>query len=149
MRRSILPLAAVVVSFLATGGALAADGAALYGQHCVACHQAVGAGLPSIAPPLTGAVATRGSSPQGRGYLAQVLVHGLSGRIQADGADYNGVMPAQAQLADPEIATVLNHILNGFKDGPIAVEVSEVAAARALKPSAKELRALREATRAR
>ena len=59
----------------------AADGAALYAQHCATCHQADGSGTVGLAPPLKGEHWQRLGSD--RSYLAQVITHGLSGLIIA------------------------------------------------------------------
>jgi len=146
MRRSLfLVAAAAMLPMLPT--ARAADGAAVYGQVCVACHQAGGTGAPGLAPALTGGLAAKAAAAPVRAYLAQVVTHGLSGRIVVDGVAFNGAMPAQAQLSDDEIAAVLGHVvvdLAGQKAVP-PFSAAEVATARAAKPSAKELRAQREA----
>ena len=148
MKQLVLSLSAAA-ALLGVIEARAADGAALYQQNCVGCHQPQGAGAPGIAPPLGASLAARGATDKGRSYLTQVLVHGLSGRIVVDGMDYIGAMPSQAHLSDDDIAAVLSHVVSGFKpDASGPVSAAEVAAARQLKPTAKELRALREATKA-
>lgn len=92
------------------------DGAAVYAS-CSGCHQGNGAGIPGAFPPLAGHAAdlfNADGTLSGRDYLVQVLLLGLQGEIEVDGASYNGLMPGWAQLADPQIAAVLNHILSAW-----------------------------------
>ena len=114
---------ALTVGLCGAGTAFAAepaqeDGAALYARHCAACHQADGEGVRGRFPPHRGHVgelyAAEGG-PDGRRYLAHVLLHGLTGPIQVDGVRYDGNMPAWGgALSDAEIAAVLNHLLTGL-----------------------------------
>lgn len=145
MAASKLFLAAAATAFAATA-AHAADGAAVYGQVCIACHQAGATGAPGLAPALTGTLAARADAAPVRAYLASVVVHGLSGRIVVDGTTFNSAMPAQAQLSDDEVAAVLTHVVNGLAGKAVpAFTADEVKAARAATPTAKDLRARREA----
>jgi len=87
----------------------APDGAALYAQHCAACHQGEGQGTVGLAPALKGAHWQRLGSD--RGYLPQVLVHGLSGLIVVNGERHAGSMPAfGGQLGDEELAALASHL---------------------------------------
>ncbi len=138
---------AAALSAAAPAAARAADGAVVFRQVCIACHQEGAVGAPGLAPALVGSLASRADAAPVRAYMAQVLVHGLSGRIVVDGVTYTGAMPAQAALSDDEIAAVLTHVvvdLAGQKAVP-PFQASDIAAARAAKPSAKDLRAQREA----
>ena len=88
---------------------LAADGAALFKQHCAICHQDSGAGTPGLAPGLLGAH----WQPLGadRSYLPAVLLKGLSGPIKVNGQSFVGNMPAMAPTLDDEaLAAVANHL---------------------------------------
>jgi mono/diheme cytochrome c family protein len=87
----------------------APDGAALFAQHCAACHQADGQGTVGLAPALKGPHWQRLGAD--RVYLPQVLVHGLSGLIVVNGERHVGSMPAFAtQLDDESLAAVANHL---------------------------------------
>jgi len=87
----------------------ATDGAALYAQHCAACHQPDGQGTVGLAPALKGPHWQRLGSD--RAYLPQVLVYGLSGLIVVNGERHVGSMPAfGAQLDDESLAAVANHV---------------------------------------
>ena len=110
-------------------------GATTYTANCVACHQANGAGLPSVFPPLAGHAADLYAADGGRTYLIDVLLYGLQGPIDVGGTAYNGLMPAWGQLSDDQIAAVINHAIAGFDgastpDGFDAIRPDEVAAQR-------------------
>ncbi|MCY1245485.1 Cytochrome c-552 [compost metagenome] len=85
------------------------------------------------------------AADDGRRYLAQVLVHGLSGRIVSQGLTFTGAMPGQTVLNDAELAEVANYLARELNDGkaaPYAAE--EFAKLRGEKASHKDLRAVRE-----
>ena len=105
----------------------AVDGKAVYASHCAACHQASGAGLMGVFPPLAGSewVAGKGST------LANIVLHGIDGALTVKGKTYNGVMPAfKDQLGDPEIAALLTHIRSQWGNQGAAVETETVAQVR-------------------
>ncbi|MEN9627773.1 MAG: hypothetical protein RJA10_1000 [Pseudomonadota bacterium] len=88
---------------------LAADGAALYAQHCAACHLADGSGTVGLAPTLKGD--HWGRLGADRGYLPMVLVHGLSGAIKVGASTFVGSMPPfGAQLDDAALAAIASHV---------------------------------------
>lgn len=89
--------------------ALAADGAALFKQHCAICHQDSAAGTPGLAPSLLGAHWQKLGAE--RSYLPMVLLKGLSGQIKVNGQPFVGNMPAMAPTLDDEaLAAVANHL---------------------------------------
>ncbi len=108
-------------------------GARLYAQNCVACHQPTGMGLPGVFPPLGGSDWVTGSEER----LVRVLLHGLTGPIEVNGATYNGLMPAFGPASgyrfnEERIAAVTTYIRASFGNaaGPITTErVREIAAA--------------------
>lgn len=125
-------MAAVLLAAFAAAPAsrAAADGAALYAQHCASCHQADGAGTVGLAPALKGEHWARLGAD--RTYLATVLVHGLSGAIQVGGQTFVGSMPAfGVQLDDAALAALANHVrgLQGAA-GEAPYAAAELAAAR-------------------
>jgi mono/diheme cytochrome c family protein len=131
---------------VSASGVQAANGAAVYGRVCVACHQPNGVGAPGLAPALNGTLAARADTAPVRAYMAQVVVHGLSGRITVDGQPFTGVMPAQDSLSDEEIAAVLSYVAQNLAGrGGATFSVDEIKAARAAKPTARDLRTQREA----
>jgi mono/diheme cytochrome c family protein len=122
----------------------AADGAALFGQHCAACHQADASGAVGLAPALKGAHWQKLGAD--RGYLPTVITHGLSGPIQVNGQPFVGSMPAfGGQLDDAAIAAIATHLrgLQGAQ-GEAPYTEAEVAAARQAAgspPQSRERRA--------
>lgn len=106
----------------------AADGAAIYAARCVACHQASGAGLPGVFPPLAGSEWVLGAERA----LLQILLHGAEGELTVKGQVYKGAMPAfGAQLADAELAAVASHIRKQWGNEAAAIETAAVARERA------------------
>lgn len=125
----------------------AAVGEAVYAANCASCHQAGGEGVAGVFPPLARHAAEI-YRLGGREYLAQAVLFGLQGPIRAEGADYDGVMPAWQQLSDEQIAGVLDHIvLLGVEDVPSfePYEPAEIAALRQAPLTPDEVRAVREA----
>ena len=94
----------------AAGGAV--DGKALYAAQCAACHQATGAGLPGVFPPLDGSEWVQGE-PR---VLANILLHGITGEITVKGNKYQGAMPAFPQLSDAELAGIASFIRSNWSN---------------------------------
>jgi mono/diheme cytochrome c family protein len=95
----------------------AADGAALYAQHCAACHQADGSGTVGLAPPIKGEHWARLGAE--RGYLPTVMLHGLAGPIRIGTQNFVGAMAGFAkQLDDAALAAIASHVrkLQGAAD---------------------------------
>lgn len=88
-----------------------ADGAQIYAAQCVACHQASGAGLTGVFPPLAGSEWVLGSDK----VTANILLHGITGTLTVKGSVYNGAMPSfKGKLDDNEIAAVLSYVRTNF-----------------------------------
>jgi mono/diheme cytochrome c family protein len=112
----------------AGGGASAVDGAAIFSARCAACHQATGAGLPSVFPPLAGSNWVNGRDTT----VIQIVLHGIQGSLTVNGVTYNGAMPTfGAQLSDAEIAAVLSHVRSHWGNTAGAVGAQQVTAQRA------------------
>ena len=112
----------------AAGGAPSVDGAAIFSARCAACHQASGAGLPGVFPPLVGSNWVNGRDTT----VIQIVLHGIQGSLTVNGVKYNGAMPTfGAQLSDAEIAAVLTHVRSDWGNTAGAVGAQEVAAQRA------------------
>lgn len=124
-----------VLGLAATQAVCAADGIALFAQHCANCHQADASGTVGLAPTLKGAHWERLGAD--RGYLLAVVLHGLAGPIRIDGLPFVGAMPGFApQLDDLQVAAVSSHLrmLQGAKDAT-PYSADEVKTARALPGS--------------
>jgi mono/diheme cytochrome c family protein len=110
---------------VATGTAV--NGAQIYAGKCAGCHQATGAGVSGVFPPLANSPWVTGSDTR----LVQILLHGIQGPIEVLGATYNGLMPAWKSLSDEEIAAVASYVRSGFGNSAAPVSVATVAAERA------------------
>ncbi|PKO40203.1 MAG: cytochrome C oxidase Cbb3 [Betaproteobacteria bacterium HGW-Betaproteobacteria-3] len=112
-------------TFAAVGTAV--DGGAVYASRCVACHQASGAGLPGVFPPLAGSEWVTGKETT----LVALVLHGASGALTVKGNTYNGAMPSfGAQLQDAELAAVLTHIRSQWGNRAASVTADTVATVR-------------------
>jgi mono/diheme cytochrome c family protein len=130
--------------------ALAEDGQQLYVEQCGACHEEDGRGVPGTYPPLADRVGRFVELPEGRAYLARVVIHGLFGPIRVEDRPYNGLMPPQPDLSDAEIAAILNYVLTklGPEQLPADFEplsAAEVAGYREPKATFSAIRTEREA----
>jgi mono/diheme cytochrome c family protein len=103
------------------------DGAAIFSARCAACHQAGGAGLPGVFPPLAGSEWVVGEEK----VVVLAVLRGISGTLTVKGAKYNGAMPTfAAQLTDDEIAGVLTYLRANFGNQAAAIAGDRVAALR-------------------
>jgi mono/diheme cytochrome c family protein len=95
-----------------------ADGRALFGEKCAACHQPSGLGVPGVFPPLAGSEWVLG----GEKTLIGIVLHGVTGDLVVKSQKYSGAMPAFASLSDAEIAAILTHIRSewGNRAAPVA-----------------------------
>lgn len=139
------PILAALCAAALPGGALA-DGAAVFSGTCAACHGEGGVGTPGLAPPLDRPDFWAGLGDDAPGYVAGVLMSGLTGRITAGGMDYVGLaMPAQSHLSDAEAAEVGTYVLAilGGQAGRV-VAPETIAKDRATPLPHADLRALRK-----
>ena len=122
-----------------------ADGAQVYADTCVACHQEGGKGKPGEFPPFAG-------NPDlflATDFPARVALHGLEGKIEAEGQKIDGAMPSFDFLSDDEIAAVVKYIRSNFGNDAIRpagfadVTPAEIAALRAKPMTPAEVYAYR------
>lgn len=123
---------------------------AAYMASCSSCHNATGAGIPQVFPPLAGHANDVYNADGGREYLIHVLLYGLTGQITVDGISYSSAMPAWANLGDDALANVYNHIVTawGNEDSVAGFEpmtADEIAAQRGLNLSTADVYAERQA----
>ncbi len=104
-----------------------AAGQALFNGTCSTCHQANGAGLEGIFPPLAASDFLTQPSAAAIG----VVVNGLSGKVTVNGKDYTSVMPPMSQLNDDEVANILTFVYANWSNDGRVVTPAEVAAVRA------------------
>jgi mono/diheme cytochrome c family protein len=124
-------LALATTALLATP--VLAEPRAAFVARCAMCHQATGEGLAGQFPRLAGRAATIAQGPDGRRYMAQVVLWGLTGPIEIDGSRISSVMPGMASMADAEIAEILSHAVTLGKPAKPArpFKPAEIAAVRA------------------
>ncbi|KWB64039.1 cytochrome C [Burkholderia ubonensis] len=104
------------------------DGAMLFASRCASCHQATGAGLPGVFPPLAGSEWVNGDPKR----VARILLLGVTGKITVAGSTFNGSMPAfGTTLSDEEIAAVASHVRSSFGNHAPALTADVVKAERA------------------
>jgi mono/diheme cytochrome c family protein len=117
----------------ASAAPAAADPKAAFVARCAMCHQASGDGLAGQFPKLSGRAAAIAQAPEGRRYLARVVLGGMAGKIEVEGVPLNGVMPGMASMSDAEIAEILSHVVTlGKPAKPVkSFKAAEIAAARA------------------
>jgi nitrite reductase (NO-forming) len=96
-------------------------GNAVYVQNCAACHQPDGKGLKNAFPPLAGSDFLMADKKR----AIRVVLEGLAGKIEVNGSDYDGVMPALS-LDDEDIANVLTYVRNSWGNKGDEVSASEV-----------------------
>lgn len=113
-----------------------ADGAKIYEEQCVSCHQAKGEGVPGSFPPL----AKNRDIFLSQDFPARAVLFGMSSKIKVDGKEFDSTMPPLAEvLNDGEIAAVVNYIRGTFGNAGLVpknmkpIDAAIVAALRAQK----------------
>jgi mono/diheme cytochrome c family protein len=106
-----------------------AAGKKVYTKNCLACHQANGAGVPGLNPPLIKTDWVLGEKKR----LINVVLNGLDDAIEVNGEEYENPMPALEYLSDQDIADVLTYVRNAFGNKASFIEPSEVKAIRKKK----------------
>lgn len=113
----------------------AVNGEAQFKQHCAACHQPDGSGVPGLAPPLAKSLARHLASPRAAEYLVRVVIGGLAGPITVAGQTMVGAMPGMPQLSDDEVGAVLNYVVRGLNGAAEdRVSPADVASVRQTRP---------------
>ena len=105
--------AACLLLGLAAGRPAAAAGQKpeLYLGYCQACHMPNARGIRGLYPPLDRVVYFT-PIPQGRAYLARVVLFGMLGPITVEGQTFRGYMPAfEGVLDDETLADLLNELV--------------------------------------
>src|SRR5262249_32450261 len=110
------------------------DGATSFQANCAVCHGPAGAGVPSLAPPLTSYPARYAGSAEGRRQLAMTVLYGMFGEITVEDKRYDFKMPDFARLDDATLAATLNYVVFDLGHAPAGVApltAAELAAERA------------------
>lgn len=98
-----------------------------YQAVCSPCHQPNGAGIPFAFPPLAGSEWMTGDPET----PIRIVLLGLSGRIQVNGAAFELVMPPPPGLDDARIAEAISYARSNFGNTASAVDADLVKKVRA------------------
>lgn len=100
------------------------DGALIYHDFCLQCHQSKGKGVPGSFPPLAESDYLKNNLIQS----IQGVKYGMRGPIVVNGIPYDKLMASQG-LDDEEVADVMNYILNNWgNSAPAAITEAQVRA---------------------
>lgn len=102
-------------------------GRVLYQGTCSTCHQANGAGIKGVFPPLAKSDYLNADPKRAIG----VVLVGLTGPVTVNGEPYNSVMPPMSQLNDDEIANILTYVYNSWGNKGTVIDTAEVSKVRA------------------
>ena len=91
-------------------------GKQIYGQTCIACHQAEGQGIASAFPPLAKSDYLNANVDR----AIEAVLYGLSGEISVNGEKYNSIMTKQ-MISQNEIADVLTYVYNSWGNNKTVV----------------------------
>lgn len=103
--------------------------------------------MPGQFPVLKGRIDKIAATPEGKTYLADVVLNGLHGPIQAGGMSYAGFMPSFKTLSDEDAAAVLSY-LTTLGATPQTFTADDIKAARATPKKGAALIAERNALNA-
>jgi nitrite reductase (NO-forming) len=107
-------------------------GQVLFAGTCSVCHQANGAGLPGVFPPLAKSDYLAADIKRAIGFV----LRGLTGKVTVNGQEYNSVMPPMTQLNDDEVANILTYVINSWGNPGGRISSDDVKKARAAGASA-------------
>ncbi|MGC1631449.1 MAG: copper-containing nitrite reductase [Gelidibacter sp.] len=91
-------------------------GKQVYGQTCIACHQAEGQGIANAFPPLAKSDYLNADVDR----AIDAVLHGLSGEITVNGVKYNSIMTKQ-MISQEEVANVLTYVYNSWGNNKTVV----------------------------
>lgn len=105
------------------------EGKDIYKKFCLSCHQADGSGVPGMYPPLQESDWVNGDKKR----IISIVLKGMKGEIVVNDETYRQVMPAQTNLSNEQIASVLTFIRNNFGNKADPISPHEVASQRSPK----------------
>jgi mono/diheme cytochrome c family protein len=103
-------------------------GKTVYNKSCLSCHQADGAGVQRLNPPLIKTDYVLGDKKR----LINIVLNGFSEEVEINGEYYDNSMPPLNFLNDQEIADVLTFVRNSFGNKATAVAAAEVSELRSV-----------------
>lgn len=101
-------------------------GKGLFATTCSGCHGPEGKGVPGQTPPLAGSPRATGAVSR----VARIVLHGMDGSFERDGAVYNGQMPAAVSLGDRDLADVLTFVRRSWGNTAEPVSGSQILSVR-------------------
>ena len=102
------------------------EGVRLFDSYCSACHQYDDQGM-GDAPPLDNSPWVVGPAER----LVRIVLHGVRGRIEVDGKEYDREMPGfGGTLSDAQVASLVTYTRARFGSDGGPVEAYEVARVR-------------------
>ena len=90
-------------------------------MHCAPCHRPDGTGAPGLIPPLTNT-----AWGKNKNRLIQVVLAGMSGRIEVNGELYEQEMPGFRHLSDDNLAAILTYVRASYGNNENAVVPEEI-----------------------
>ena len=97
------------------------EGILLYRRNCANCHQADGAGLADLYPPLANSDYLQAN----KNAVICSIRYGQRGPIVVNGKTYNRVMPPQLQLSALEVAEITTYIYSQWGNDKRLVTAKE------------------------
>jgi mono/diheme cytochrome c family protein len=81
------------------------EGYQLYTTNCSNCHQADGAGMSNLYPPIN-----QSQILADKAFLSCIVKNGMKGHIKVNGRDFSRPMPPNPKLTDIEIAEIVSFV---------------------------------------
>ena len=109
------------------------EGGGLYMQHCSACHQPNGKGIPGFFPPLAGNSRVTSDDPQKVQEYLRRVIFGYHGGLIVDNQMYSGRMPPIGYIGrvnDSELLDLINYQRTAWGGKARPVTFTELAEAR-------------------
>lgn len=129
-RYSVVAITLLVTAFPALAES---RGETLYKQHCSACHQPEGKGIPAVIPPLAANPLVTSNDPEKiQDYLARVIF-GYHGALIVDNQVYYGNMPPigyQGRINDSELLDLINYQRTAWGNDARPITAMDLAEAR-------------------
>jgi mono/diheme cytochrome c family protein len=122
------------------------DGAQVFDDTCIACHEADGKGKPGKFPPLAG----NRDLFLAPDFPVLVALNGIRGPLDVDGQSFDNVMPPFDFLSDAEIAAVIKYVRSQWGNDTLApaeapdISAADVAVARRKSLTAQQVHEVRQ-----
>lgn len=104
-----------------------ARGGKVYVQNCLSCHQADGAGVQNMNPPLIKTTYVLGDKTK----LITIVLKGFNEDVEINDQTFSNTMAPHDFMTDQQIADVLTYVRNSFTNKASRVTVAEVKKVRA------------------